>query len=548
MATSVEIVNPRPEDVPIPEYSVSHAGMSRGYAMSEMAELQRAFLQEGEGDVSTFRRVKLIVSKQSLDPVDVNDRGLGPMQYLPRFGLAPGLAMTIRNTIKETQGFLQKASRLVPGRTTWFIIDPHNLLMNTLGGAGNLDELHIAWLGLQKRMSLALRYLEKYEEHYRIPEQELRPTSPASTDEGIYTRWPSFKSSMTQLTFLFDNVPHHQAQLPEDYDRDTGELAVALAAPARLKNAFPDRVEEDRPSTIYYSVEGERRERNIWGDRTSWKNNEEFRVPDEDTPKELRISLESEEAKEDEDWDRRPSNPNDQEPTSSQVPYKPAETFFSTVPKSPPALRREIGIPGPNLPDPLRGMASAAPYGLANDSISRGLDQARKDKEASLRQRVQQWNSSPSLTPVIRYAPTQSTLRPIQEESSQQGTRDVPPHLSLWSDQPKGPGDGKGFEHRLPTEGGDDHWNQPSMPRGRANPVGAGQGGAGGGGDDDGDNDHGSALPQDQRDILPVLRLHRIPREVLLLEEGAEAAVQEVTGMAGLLDTLMWPLGRHTAP
>ncbi|KAJ7674412.1 hypothetical protein B0H17DRAFT_1207995 [Mycena rosella] len=145
-------------------------------------------------------------------------------------------------------------------QTTYFIVDPHGLLFGVLHGVDTLEELHIAWVGLNKRFELALRFLDKYEIEYQMPDHDPRPTSPASTDPGIYEDYPSSKAALYRLTYLFDHVPHHQTQLPKDYDRDTGYLPDHMPPPARLKGVFPDREPETRPSTIYYSAQGPERE------------------------------------------------------------------------------------------------------------------------------------------------------------------------------------------------------------------------------------------------------------------------------------------------
>ncbi|KAJ7721066.1 hypothetical protein DFH07DRAFT_972404 [Mycena maculata] len=132
--------------------------------------------------------------------------------------------------------------------------------MNVLRGAGDLDEMNVAWLGIAKRLELAHKYLDKYEAYFKINDEDKRPTSPVSTDPGIYDNFPGTKSKVTQLMYLFDKVPHQRPLLPKGYDPDTGYLPTELPASDRLKAAFPDRVPEYHPSTIYYSAAGERGE------------------------------------------------------------------------------------------------------------------------------------------------------------------------------------------------------------------------------------------------------------------------------------------------
>ncbi|KAJ7484117.1 hypothetical protein FB451DRAFT_1392690 [Mycena latifolia] len=100
MSSTSVIQNPEPENVPVPAAPImTHAGMVRGYAMSEMADLHREFWKEGDGEISTYRRANMIINKKNLDPADFEDRGYGPTQFLPRFGLSPGFSMRVGNTL-----------------------------------------------------------------------------------------------------------------------------------------------------------------------------------------------------------------------------------------------------------------------------------------------------------------------------------------------------------------------------------------------------------------------------------------------------------------
>ncbi|KAJ6493581.1 hypothetical protein C8R47DRAFT_947666, partial [Mycena vitilis] len=164
-------------------------GMSRGYAMSDMADIFRSYLREQEDEISIDSRVKWISGKKSLDPKDVIDRGISTIDIRPRFGLDPLLIIRVENTVIEMQELLRQASALVPGRTKCFTIDPHYALMPILRGSDSLDEIHIAWAALNKRMALAHRYLEKYDAQFQEEDQSKVPTSPASTDQGIYDRF-----------------------------------------------------------------------------------------------------------------------------------------------------------------------------------------------------------------------------------------------------------------------------------------------------------------------------------------------------------------------
>ncbi|KAJ6530386.1 hypothetical protein DFH09DRAFT_873625, partial [Mycena vulgaris] len=164
-----------------------NVGMARGYSLSEMSDLQIIYLRESPDDVSTFNRVTWISNKKTLEPRDVMDRGKTSMHPMPRFGLDPSLALRVEKTIEELQAVLRKAAWLVPDKASdAFQVDPHGALMPILRGASSLDELHIAWLALSKRMDLGQKYLDKYDGLYRAATASERPASPVSTDADLY--------------------------------------------------------------------------------------------------------------------------------------------------------------------------------------------------------------------------------------------------------------------------------------------------------------------------------------------------------------------------
>ncbi|KAJ7435554.1 hypothetical protein FB451DRAFT_1418079 [Mycena latifolia] len=169
-----------------------------------MSDLQIEYLRETEEEVSLFNRVLWISTKKTLNPPDVIDQGTDSLEPIPRFSLDPGLAMRVDNTVREMQEILRRAAHLVPDKTSpAFQIDPHHALVQTLKGAGSLDELVIAWGALSKRAELAQKYLDKYDGLYRAETASQRPMSPASTDVGIYDKFPTSKSTVTQLIDKF---------------------------------------------------------------------------------------------------------------------------------------------------------------------------------------------------------------------------------------------------------------------------------------------------------------------------------------------------------
>jgi hypothetical protein len=372
-----------PSNVEVPVDSPAHPipeGMSRGYTMSPMAELQLEYMKEMEEESSIFSRVTLIASKISLELWDVIDRGIDPSNPVPRFGLDPGFALRVWVTISDMQSILQRAASLVPGCTSHFVIDPRDAILPILRGASGLEELNAAWLALHRRMQLAQGYLRKYDQHYQTPEENLRSQSPLSTNTDVYERWPVAKPQSVQLTYLFDNVRHHQDQVPKGYDRDTDDILSFLKPSDHLSAAFPDREPSYRPLTVYCSTAGERKER-AKPTLSSWGAGNTFHLPSDEILGDSRATHEEPVEPDESDGDYEPETrvPNRDSPSSgyyypsmsAQTPFKNSGEFFA--PKSPSYLHHELRVLGHNLPDPIRGMASAAPYGLPSDSVSQAL-------------------------------------------------------------------------------------------------------------------------------------------------------------------------------
>ncbi|KAJ7084202.1 hypothetical protein C8R44DRAFT_894173 [Mycena epipterygia] len=409
-------------------------GMERGYALSPMAEIHLEYLREEEDETSLFSRMTWLASKKSLEPKELIDRAINSR---PRFGMEPAFGLRLEKTLWAMQLLLKRAAALIPARATWFVIDPHDALFPILRGAMDLDEVHIAWTALNKRIALSQDFLEKYEAEYKIADPSLRPTSPASTNPGIYDAFPHAKANISKLMYLYDNVPHLQTLLPKEYDRDTGYLPDHLSAPERLKAYFPDRLVEEYPSTVYYSATGERMERS-WPTRSSWKAGENFELPEEETVSqrhERRVTIQEPEGGysqrhyEEEEfpsvstaqhWDLPPTH---HAIMGSQTPFKTADEFFPL--RSPSSAARATRVPGPNLPDPLYGLASSGPYGLRDESISQGIRQRRDAPD----NRYVEWTSGASATPVRRQIYAEVTPNEERLFHDRRG-RETPPHMS----------------------------------------------------------------------------------------------------------------------
>ncbi|KAJ6570622.1 hypothetical protein DFH09DRAFT_1080178 [Mycena vulgaris] len=411
--------------------------MDREFAERIMANIKKAYTEEHEMENSILARADLLAKKKSLEPHNILDRGVTPDRDYARFTLDSGFSYLVKKTTADLQSLLKSASGLVSDRKTYFIIDPHSTFIGVLNGAESLAEMHVAWIGLSRRLDLAQSFLDKYMLEFYAEEGGDRPTSPVSTVDGVYERLPTGGSNVERLAFFFENVAHHRNQLPEGYDRDKKELTRDMTPPNRLLRAFPDRPVEERPSTVYYSAEGERREREI-PERSSWRSSDSFSLPPETEdlrsslsskgkarfgyrPVEKMVEIHEEEEKEleyldEEEYEAQgPINPM----TSifgSDTPFKAKENFFPA--RSPPAVTRAKAIPGPNLPNPLQGLAAPSSYGYLNDSAS----QAGR--------RVRGWSASTAgATPVNRNRYASVGAHPGTGDQRWKRERDVPPHM-----------------------------------------------------------------------------------------------------------------------
>jgi hypothetical protein len=277
-----------PVSQPIPPSDVPgireiQEGMDRGFALSPMADLIRSYNQHMDEEFSLFRRVTTIASKKALDISEVMDRGVSLFaQPVAQYGLETGFLLRTDRTIKEMQNLLAQASKLIKGRSTCFTIDPHSVFSRVLRSAHDLSELHLAWVGMSERMDLAQQSFLKYQSEYTAETENEVLLSPVSTSPEVYSVFPRDNSTLAMdLNYVFDNVPHMKKLWPQGYQVEVDFLPAVIKAPAYLEHAFPERQPEARPSTVYYSMEGERKER-IASSHSSHGAGTDFELPAED--------------------------------------------------------------------------------------------------------------------------------------------------------------------------------------------------------------------------------------------------------------------------
>ncbi|KAJ7637947.1 hypothetical protein DFH06DRAFT_1335594 [Mycena polygramma] len=405
------------------------SGMERGYAMSPMAELVLEFNSQTDTDVSLFMRTTSIISKKNLEVSDVMDRGVSTTpQPMERFGLETGFSIRTIMTIVEMQKLLTRASALVRGRTTCFQIDPHKVISSVLKSAHDLNELHVAWAALSERMALAQNNFRKYQSEFSAEKEEDILLSPVSTLPEVYSVFPRGKSPASDLNYLMDNVPHHRKLWPKGYNVATDWLPHIMTAPQYLEEAFPDRPREDRPSTVYYSAEGDRREIVI-SSRSSHGAGPDFTVPPVSPRKgkEKQVS-----GSQEENFDGSPRaskspapplsspKPSTSEPLRNwsssnaallgpNIPFKEESNFFGTIPRSRQGEARASFVPSSPLPNPLQGMATVGSYSALGDSISQFKRPGTGARKAPALPKVSEGDEG---------------------SNNEQRQRDLPPHMS----------------------------------------------------------------------------------------------------------------------
>ncbi|KAJ7301385.1 hypothetical protein DFH08DRAFT_827581 [Mycena albidolilacea] len=473
-------------------------GMERGYAMSPMAELERNYASHSENEASLFERSTSIASKCSLDPTDVLDRGVSLHDRpVARFSLETGFLIRTEKTIKDMNALLSRSSALVPGRTTFFLVDPQYSFLRVLKSAGDLNQLLVAWHALSTRMGLAQRSFTKYQEEFRATTKEEMPLSPVSTAPEIYTSFPVDGSPITDVNYLYDNLPHLQSIWPPRHEPGKTRVESAVEVPPYLLMAFPDRFPEDRPTTYYYLEDGTRMAV-ASSVRSSHGAGPNFVPPPPDkaepsrrgrsraksgSPVRGRKGDHSQQRKNEpksKGEDFRTSEPAKAISSAAVTGLLSPDTRFKKpedvlIPSSPRDYTFASSMPGIGLPDPLKGMASSSQW---------TYEAIHKNESAS----QAQGGKLPQRPP---YKPTLPTTVDAAEEDTFHrayisARRDPPPHLppaslapTPYKGRPTAPtqstrgrqGAGAGGDGEPPDDDGGDRDRRPrDRSRGRRQP------------------------------------------------------------------------------
>ena len=214
----------------------------RGYEGSPMARLINQYKASSDDDISTHQRASNLSAKKSLLQNEIMEIGGRQKSY----SLLPSLLIDVVQVVNKLQVFLERTSALIPERNSYFKVDPRDTFLTILRESSDEGQIHAAWMGLSRRLTLALENLVKYELQYRSPlpgEGNAMPTSPISTDVGIYEAIEDLDDLDLRLRYLYDNVPHHQDQIKSPRKlREGAPWEDILSLPGSSQKTYPSKL------------------------------------------------------------------------------------------------------------------------------------------------------------------------------------------------------------------------------------------------------------------------------------------------------------------
>ena len=189
-----------------------------------MAQLRAEYEEEKDDVSSTHMRAINISSKTTLSNSDIVDRGSNRPKDTPRFHLAPDLYLNLHKTSSELQFYLEGMAGLISERESYFVVDPKDTFLTILNGAHDIAQLHAAWVGIVKRIGLAVKNVDKYDSEYKETDSVNRVQSPISTDPSIIDGVDSALPADERMRYIYARVPHHKVDLTEDALQRFNEL------------------------------------------------------------------------------------------------------------------------------------------------------------------------------------------------------------------------------------------------------------------------------------------------------------------------------------
>jgi hypothetical protein len=182
--------------------------MDRGYELSPMANLFCEYGTERETGPSTARVVANIATKPNLSREDVVDTQDWNNNIFTRYRLQEPELSLLQQTITELQIFIQRMARLIPERTSYFLVDPEDNATCLLGGSQTPAQLQAAWTMIAKRMEAAQQFILKYQEEYK---GGTIPSSPVSTNNELHAELKDISLPESKLRYVYAEFPRHSA-------------------------------------------------------------------------------------------------------------------------------------------------------------------------------------------------------------------------------------------------------------------------------------------------------------------------------------------------
>lgn len=231
------------------------------YALSVMADLHRSYLTDSDDDYSIFHRANSYRGKTEIDKRDIVDHGYSASNpERRRFALRATPYDNLSLILDQMQTSLDTARDILGEEGSRYVLDPQNLMLPVLQGTQSLFELDRAWKVLVARLARAQDKFNKYVAQYKGEEVTASPTP---TNEEVYRSLTAEGNTSLDMNGVFDKlyrgVPSLNAQLSNEAREalnSGNSLHSALLSPVYLKDAFPHREVEQRPSDLIYDSDG----------------------------------------------------------------------------------------------------------------------------------------------------------------------------------------------------------------------------------------------------------------------------------------------------
>jgi hypothetical protein len=191
---------------------------------SPARELRDAFYKDDEGsledeDESLALNIAMMSGRLSLADHDIVDEAqdgrLDPGIY--RYRVASRLLRKIIQVTRDLQWFLSEAAKLNSHRRKFFRVDPGDVLLPSLEGASDPQQIRVAWDLLRARMELGKKFFDKYLREYSEGRRD--SASPTSTRSSVIEGYESLQNNEQKLKHLITYYPHHKDDLPSAQER-----------------------------------------------------------------------------------------------------------------------------------------------------------------------------------------------------------------------------------------------------------------------------------------------------------------------------------------